>query len=132
MRLTIVLKALAVVLLTATASFACTITPEIPAAQIARALDMPAKPQPFYIPVSVSSGCTLKFVGLFNAYPLTATFGPSPIQPGTVGVTLMDSGAPLPVVPFYASGLAVLEATDDASGQKSVGTIAVYFYGFTN
>jgi hypothetical protein len=25
-----------------------------------------------------------------------------------------------------------LEATDDASGQKSVGTIAVYFYGFTN
>jgi hypothetical protein len=89
MRLTIVLKALAVVLLTATASFACTITPEIPAAQIARALDMLAEPQPFYIPVSVSSDCT-PFVGRFNAYPLIATYGRSPIHPGTVGVTLKE------------------------------------------
>jgi hypothetical protein len=131
MRLNIFLKALAVVPFVAAATFGCTITPEIPAAQIARA-GMPSKPQPFYIPVSVSSGCTLKFVGLINAYPLTATFGPSSIQPGTVGVSLMDSGAPLPVVPFYATGLAVLEATDDASGRKSLGTITVYFYGLTN
>jgi hypothetical protein len=131
MRLKIVLKALAVVPLAAAASFGCTITPVIPAAQVARAPDM-SKPQPFYIPVLVSPGCTLKFVGLINAYPLTATFGPSSIQPGTVGVSLMDSGAPLPVVPFYAAGLAVLEATDDASGQKYIGTIAVYFYGLTN
>jgi hypothetical protein len=132
MKLPIVLKALAVALLTAVASFGCTITPEIPAAQIARAPDMPSQPQPFYIPVSVSSGCTLKFVGLFNAYPLTATFGPSPIQPGTVGVTLRDSGAPLPLVPFYATGLAVLEATDDSSSKTSIGTITVYFYGLTD
>jgi hypothetical protein len=99
MMLTVVLKVLAVVLLTATASFAYTISPEIPAAQLVRAPDMPAKPQPFYIPVSVSPGCTLKLERLLNVYPLIATFGPSLIQPSTVGVTLMDSGVPLPVVP---------------------------------
>jgi hypothetical protein len=36
------------------------------------------------------------------------------------------------VVPFYAGGLAVLEATDNSSGKTSIGTIAVYFYGLTN
>ena len=79
------------------------------------------------IPLSVSSGCTLKFDGLFNAYSLVATFGPSANQRGTVGITLADSGAaPLPVLSFNMTGIAVLEATD-SSGQTTTATITIYF-----
>jgi hypothetical protein len=131
MKLPIVVKSLAAALLTAAASFACTITPEIPAAQMGRLVASGAPPvtsQPFPIPVSVSAGCTLTFVGLFNAYPLVATFGPLANQPGKVGITLADSGALLPVVPFNATGMAVFQATD-SSGQTTTGTLTVYFYG---
>jgi hypothetical protein len=125
MKLRMLLKSLAALALTAAASFGCTIAPSVPIAQMARVVrpgSPPVTSAPFYIPVSVSSGCTLKFDGLFNAYPLVATFGPS-----AVGITLADSGAPLPVLPLNATGIAVLEAVD-SPGQTATATITVYFY----
>jgi hypothetical protein len=119
------LKSLAAVALTAVASYGCTVTPAVPAAQMARVVrpgSPPVTSMPFYIPVAVSSGCTPKFGGLFNAYPLVATFGPIANQPGTLGITLADSGAPLPVLPFNATGIVVLEAID-SSGQTTTATI---------
>lgn len=131
MKQTILLKLLAAVALTAATSYSCTITPAVAAAQMARVVRAglpPVTSVPFYIPVSVLPGCTLEFEGLFNAYPLVATLGPSSNRPGTIGIPLADSGALLPVVPFNASGIAVLEATD-SSGQTTIATIAVYLYG---
>jgi hypothetical protein len=131
MKLRMLLKSLAALALTAAASFGCTVALSVPIAQMARVVrpgSPPVTSAPFYIPVSVSSGCTLKFDGLFNAYPLVATFGPSASQPGTIGITLADGGAPLPFLPFNDTGRAFLEATD-SSGQTTTATITVYFYG---
>jgi hypothetical protein len=96
-KLKILMNCCAAVALTAAASYGCTITPPVPATQIARTVE-PGVPLtlPCYIRVSVSSGGTLHFVGLFNDYPVTASFGTPSTDPGTVGITLRDSGAPCP------------------------------------
>jgi hypothetical protein len=95
--LKILMSCCAAVALTAAASYGCTITPPVPATQIARTVQ-PGVPLALtcYIPVSVSSGSTLHFVGLFNDYAVTASFGTLSTDPGTVDITLRDSGAPCP------------------------------------
>ena len=130
MKSKILMNCLAAVLLTAAAGYGCTIAPTIPFAQIGRTVrqDVPVNSNPWYIPVAVSPGCTLRFLGLWNAYPVVATFGTSATDPGTVGITLEDSGAPLPIVPFNGTGLAVFQATD-SSGKTATATMTVYFYG---
>jgi hypothetical protein len=43
-----------------------------------------------------------------------------------VGIALADTSTPLPVLPFNATVIAVLEATD-SSGQTTTATITIYF-----